>query len=205
MLHIARHKTPFLLLFALAAALLSAAIAKSNSYGELILEVATTHFTLGRQIPSVYLRVYSDGWAECHTVRFTGHEKEKVKRTKLARREQQTLEAALHDPELLRLNNQKYGPMGMVIDSWMEWDIKVPAGAQAAHQLGVTVDNFDLDIEAFDIATEAERKRTQSFPPALLKLGCLIWKVRNEVYGDQTFQGKPLYLTDGCRDALSTQ
>jgi hypothetical protein len=28
------------------------------------------HFTVGKKIPSLYLRVFSDGTAECHTEKF---------------------------------------------------------------------------------------------------------------------------------------
>jgi hypothetical protein len=209
MWHAASCKTPFFgtVLFALAIISLQAPIAKSNSHGELILEVIITDFTagqIGQRVHSAYLRVYSDGWAECRTLGFTGHEREKVKWKKLARGELQTLEAALDDPELLHMNNQKYGPTGVVIDSWTEWDIKVPYSGQA-QRIDVKVDDFALNIEAFDIATEAGRKKMQSYPPALLKLGCLIWKVRNQIYGDETFEGKPFYLSDGCKAALVTQ
>jgi len=47
--------------------------AKSGSSSKLILEVVNRHFTMGRKIRSMYLRVYSDGTAECHTVKYTGH------------------------------------------------------------------------------------------------------------------------------------
>jgi len=48
--------------------------AKSSPSAKLILEVMNRHFTVGRKIRSVYLRVYSDGTAECHTVKYTGDE-----------------------------------------------------------------------------------------------------------------------------------
>lgn len=201
----ARWKIPLLqtVLLAFAAVSIEASIAKSNSHATLILEVITTHFTVGREIPSVYLRVYSDGSAECHTFRFAGHETEQVKREKLASGEMQSLEAALDDPTLPNVG-RKYVPMRPVIDSWMEWGINVPHGWQA-RKIDIEVDDFALAIEAFDITPEPERQKLQSYPRPLLKLGCAIWKIRNQVFGDEIFQGKPLYLTDGCKSALGIQ
>jgi hypothetical protein len=190
-------------LFTFVALSLSAPLAQPKSHAKLILGVITRHFTVGRRIRSVYLRVYSDGSAECHTFRFTGDETKKIDRKTLAREELQSLEAALGDPALLHVG-KKYVPWGPVIDSWMEWEINVPHGWQT-RQIDIKVDDFALEIEAFDITPEAERQKLGSYPPALLKLGCLSWKVRNEVYGDETFQGKPLYLTDGCKGVLRNQ
>jgi len=34
---------------------------------KLVLEVINRHFTVGKKVPSIYLRVFSDGTAECHT------------------------------------------------------------------------------------------------------------------------------------------
>jgi hypothetical protein len=190
-------------LFTFVALSLGAPLAQPKSHAKLILEVITRHFTVGRRIRSVYLRVDSDGSVECRTFRFTGDETEKIKRKKLARRELQNLEAALDDPTLLNVG-KKYVTWGPVIDSWMEWEINVPHGWQA-RQIDIKVDDFALEIEAFDITPKAQRQKLGSYPPALLRLGCLIWKIRNKVYGDETFQGTPLYLTDGCKGVPGNQ
>jgi|SRR5690242_2709215 hypothetical protein len=119
------------LLVSSAAVSLGVSGAKSGSSSKLILEVVNKHFTMGRKIRSVYLRVYADGTAECHTVKYTGHETDDgpdiAKQKTLAPGELQSLEAALNSPELLQVQ-RKYGLMSPVIDSWMEWDIKVPHG-----------------------------------------------------------------------------
>ncbi len=169
---------------------------KSSPSAKLILEVINRHFTVGRKIRSVYLRVYSDGTAECHTVKYTGHETDDrpdiVKQKTLAPGELQSLEAALNNPELLQVQ-KKYGLMSPVIDSWMEWDIRVPHGW---HKEKIKVLNF---------SPASARKKNQPYPPALLNLGCLIWKLRNDVFGDEAYGDEPFYLIDDCKRALGIQ
>jgi hypothetical protein len=179
-----------------AAVSLGASGAKSGSSSKLILEVVNRHFTMGRKIRSVYLRVYSDGTAECHTVKYTGHETDDgpdiAKQKALAPGELQRLEAALNSPELLQVQ-RKHGLMSPIIDSWMEWDIKVPHGW---HKEKIKVLNF---------SPASARKKNQPYPPALLKLGCLIWKLRNNVFEDEAYGGEPFYRQDDCKSVLETQ
>lgn len=74
----------------------------------------------------MYLRVYSDGTVECHTEK-GWDEPDVVKRKKLGPEELARLQAVLRDPDLLHVE-KKYGLMHWVVDSWMEWDIRVPHG-----------------------------------------------------------------------------
>src|ERR1700722_16429782 len=77
-----------------------------GSSPRVILEVINRHFTVGRKIPSVYLRVFSDGTAECHTVRYTGNESEIVKKGKLTSEELGRLESLLNVPEMLNVRKR---------------------------------------------------------------------------------------------------
>jgi hypothetical protein len=52
---------------------------KAERVQKVILEVMNYHFTVGKKIPSVYLRVFSDGTAECHTEKYMGLETDVVK------------------------------------------------------------------------------------------------------------------------------
>ena len=164
--------------------------AKSSPSAKLILEVMNRHFTVGRKIRSVYLRVYSDGTAECHTVKYTGDETDDgpdiVKQKTLAPGELQSLEAVLYNPELLQVK-KRYGLTHPVVDSWMEWDIKVPHGWRKEK------------IKVLNFSPASARKENQPYPPALLKLGCLIWKLRNDGFGDEA------YGIDDCKRALGIQ
>lgn len=158
---------------------------------KVLLEVINKHFTVGRHIPSVYLRVYSDGNVECHTEKYW-HEADIVKRKTLGPEELQSLQAVVDNPELIHAN-KKYGLMALVIDSWMEWDIRVPHGW---HTVKIKVLNF---------SPASARQKNQAYPSAVLKLGCSIWKVRNEVYGDAQYGGEPLSRVEDCKQALGTQ
>jgi hypothetical protein len=158
-------------------------IHESDASSRLILEVINRHFTVGRKIPSVYLRVYSDGLVECHTVKYW-HEVDSVKKATLSSQESQDLKAELQNPELSQIK-KTYGLIYPVVDSWMEWEIKIPHGW---HEDKITVLNF---------SPVGARKKNQPYPDALVTLGCTIWKVRKEVYGDESYYGN-----DECRGIL---
>ncbi len=138
---------------------------------KLILEVINRHFTMGKKIPSAYLRVFSDGTAECHTEKFTGKEKNLTKTKVLGAGEFEQLKEVISDPEMLDVE-KRYERMHFVVDSWMEWDIKVQ------HQGGVQ------RIQVASFSPTSARERNQPYPNALVRLGCSILKIRNGVYGD---------------------
>lgn len=184
-------KWALVILISSAAVALGGFLSKANSSKTLLLEVINRHFTVGRHIPSVYLRVYSDGTTECHTEKFWD-EPDVAKHKTLDPVELQQLQAVLDDPELPHVKRE-YGLMHIVIDSWMEWDIRVPHGWRAEK---FTVLNF---------SPAWARKRNQAYPSPVLKLGCSIWKLRYEVYGDAQYQGEPFYRADDCKKALEIQ
>lgn len=172
-----------LVLVALGATVFTACFAESRARPKLILEVINKHFTVGRKIPSVYLRVYADGVVECHTVKYWD-EVDSVKKATLNTHELQDLKVELQNPELSQIE-KTYGLIYPVIDSWMEWDITIPRGR---HQEKITVLNF---------SPVGALKKNHPYPDALLKLGCTIWKLRKEVYGDQSYYGN-----DECKEVL---
>jgi hypothetical protein len=182
--------TVFALLL-LGAACLATVGQQSSPSRKLILEVVNRHFTVGQHIPSVYLRVYSDGTSECHTEKFWD-EADIVKHKTLGPEELQALQAVLDNPELFHAN-EKYGLMALVIDSWMEWDIRVPHGWRS------------VKIKVLNFSPASARQKNQPYPPAVLRLGCSIWKLRNEVYGDAQYGGEPFYYADDCKEALRTE
>jgi hypothetical protein len=75
---------------------------KAPSSQEIILEVINRHFTVGQKIPSVYLRVFSDGTAECHTKKFWD-EADVTKTKMLSANELEELRAVINDPNLLEV------------------------------------------------------------------------------------------------------
>ena len=68
-----------------------------------ILEVINRHFALGRKIPSVYLRVFSNGTAECDTEKYTKDETNVTKKKVLSSEEFEELKAIIDEPELLEI------------------------------------------------------------------------------------------------------
>jgi len=119
----------------------------------------------------VYLRLFSDGTAECHAI---GNEKDAVKMKHLPPKEFAEVETLLNQPALRDVNG-RYELPRMVFDSWMEWDLRI---GDPSRLQNVTV----------SFAGSAGHRR---YPDALGRLGCLVVKLRNEVYGDNTDYYQP--------------
>jgi|HubBroStandDraft_1064217.scaffolds.fasta_scaffold00024_79 hypothetical protein len=145
-----------------------------------ILEVMNYHFTMGHKIPSVFLRVLSDGSVECRSLRTTGPEASVVKKKVLAPEEVKEVKAVIEQPELRDVKS-RYELTHPIIDSWMEWDIRIPrtAGTQ------------DIAIAAFASTPLGDGP----YPIAVARLGCLTSKLRDEVYGDE-----PDYRRRECKN-----
>jgi hypothetical protein len=141
---------------------------KSQRTREIILEVMNKHFTRGTTIPSLYLRVFSDGTAECHTEKFSGEEKDVTKRKVLGTKEFEKLKAVINEPNFRDIK-KRYELNHPVVDSWMEWTITVqhPNGVQR--------------IQVLNFSPVSEVYKNQAYPDALVKLGCSILKIREEV------------------------
>lgn len=177
-------RATFIVLLFSVALLLGSHVLKSKTSSKLILEVINSHFTVGRKIRSTYLRVFSDGRVECHTIKYW-NEADSVKKSTLSAQELQELKAELNNPELSQIKTT-YGLVYPVVDSWMEWNIKIPRGWGYKE---ITVRNF---------SPVGARKGNQPYPDALVKLGCDIWKLRKQVYGDESYFGN-----DECKEVLA--
>ena len=152
---------------------------------KIILEVINRHFTVGKKIPSIYLRVFSNGTAECHTEKFWD-EADVVKTKVLSEEEFERLKAVINDPNLLDVQ-KRYELMHFVVDSWMEWNIKLAHSGMVQR------------IQVVSFSPDSARERNQPYPDALVKLGCSILRTRNEVYG-----GVRLYSKADCPDFSTT-
>ena len=144
---------------------------KAGRTREIILEVMNKHFTRGTTIPSLYLRVFSDGTAECHTEKFSGEERDVTKRKVLGAKEFEKLKAVINEPNFPDIK-KRYELNYPVADSWMEWTITVqhPNGTQR--------------IQVLNFSPVSELYKNQAYPDALVKLGCSILKMREEVFDD---------------------
>jgi hypothetical protein len=151
--------------------------------GQVILDVTNYHVTMGRRIPSLYLRVFADRTIECHSLRYSGKEPTVVKKKVLSDKEFRELDDVVG--QLYGLGgNKKYGLTHIVLDSWMEWDIKIPriTGEQ--------------DISIADFSPPG----VETYPFEVERLGCLISRLRDEVYGDER-----VLRRDRCRDAFGAR
>jgi len=157
------------ILILLAVACIWTARLKSEAPAKLLLEVINRHHTMGRNISSVYLRVFSNGAVECHTQKYSGDEIDSVKRKSISTDELKKLKAVLENPELAKIG-KKYGLMYMVVDSWMTWDISVYQGSNTQ------------TFEVLNFAPGAAIEAGQPYPDSLIKLGCSIVRVRAEVF-----------------------
>ena len=162
---------------------------KSNNSGESdnsttpVLDVINTHFSVGEKLPSVYLRVFPDRTAECHTLAYSGHERKVTKRKTLAPEEFERLTELLNDPGLSSVKSRYESP-GIIVDSWMQWDIKIQHADNAQK---IEVVNF----------SPAWIGLAQPYPDSLLQLGCAIWTIRDDVFGDE-----PGHRDAKCEKAL---
>jgi len=146
----------------------------SDSNAKVILEVVNNHFTMGRKIPSLYLRVFSDGSAECHAVRFDGVE-DSVKKGSLPPKEVLDVRTALNQPGLGDVKGRYERPR-VVMDSWMEWELRASDSRL---------------MQDVTISFGPPNQEPRPYPEALARLACQILKVREYVCGDRTEYYRP--------------
>jgi len=149
----------------------------SEASAKVILEVVNNHFTVGRKIPSVYLRVFSDGTAECHAKNPSRRDEDATIKKHLSPQEFAEINAVLNGSGLRDVKG-RYELGRIAFDSWMEWDIRIDSPQSAR---SVTVSFAGVPSR---------------YPDALRRLGCLILAARREVYGDDTNYYRP-----ACVDA----
>ena len=133
-----------------------------------LLEVVNRHFTMDMKIPSIYLKVMSDGKIECHAIKFGEKDEDSVKTMQLSLHELAKITAVLNNPRLRDLN-QRYELHPDFTDSWMEWEININQPSVSVRR------NITL---AF-----AGGSGVSSIPVSLRKLGCEILELRRRVYG----------------------
>lgn len=163
-----------------------------NRDRKLVLQVIDRRFTFGRVSRFVYLRVYSDGFVECHRMEYWDKREKAKKKEMLSPTELQSLQAVLDNPELLGVE-RVHVFVPRIFDFSNEWDIRVSRDRRVEK------------IKVFNFSPESARKHNWPYPPALVKLGCSIWKLRHDVYGDESNAGQPFYQIDDCKKALEIQ
>jgi hypothetical protein len=145
---------------------------KTEPSQKVVLEVTNIHFTMGEKIPSVYLRVFSDGTAECHVEKYTEKDKDIAKSKILDSKEFENLRAVINEPEMLGVK-KRYELMHSVVDSWMEWDIRLQHTSSVQR------------IQIASFSPSSARERNEPYPDTLTALGCSILRIRNEVFAGE--------------------
>lgn len=156
-------------LLALCFSCVQAAGQTASNAPTLLLRVVNRHFTVGKRIPSDFLKVFSDGTVECHAVKFGKHDEDAVKKTQLSPADLAKVNSTFNDSGFRQLSHG-YKLHRLVVDSWMEWDITIK---QPSHRQNITL--------AF-----AGGSDQTALPEAIGKIGCLILQLRRNAYGDDT-------------------
>jgi hypothetical protein len=141
---------------------------------KLVLEVIATKFDIGPSEKYLYLAIYSDRSVEFQAMGPAWSDKPSPTKLKkiLTQGDFARLESLLNQPSLLNLK-PKYPSRWDVIDAGTSWDITLPH----------TQSQQKVEVVAFD--PEEARRSHRYYPDALVKLGCTIELLRNDVTGDQ--------------------
>jgi hypothetical protein len=149
-----------------------------SSYdSNVILEIVNRHFTVGKRIPSLYLRLFSDGTVECSTIKFGKHDVATTRKERLKPEELAQVTSILNDPSL-RGSAHDYALQRVVFDSWMEWDITINRPSPSLPPQNITL-------------SFAGGSGDSKLPRALTRLGCQILELRRRTYGDDEAYYKP--------------
>jgi len=164
-----------------------------NRPGTVILEVAAEDFDIAWRQEYLYLKVLSDGAAECQIVkrksgdmRFEKADIVPVKRS-LSEAELRQLQALLAQDDISRLESTYRQRIALMLDAGTAWNIRIPRM------------NRTQEIHVVAFAPDAAKAQKRPYPTALLSLGCTIEKLRGETIGQNAD------TEDECRKVLPTQ
>ena len=170
-----------------------ASTAYQNRDGTVILEVTAEDFDIAWRQEYLYLKVLSDGAAECQIakrktgdMRFEKAEIKSIKRS-LSASELEQLKALLAQNGISRLESTYKQRIAVMLDAGTAWDIRVPRTNQTQ----------EIHVVAF--APDAAAAQKKPYPTALLTLGCIIEKLRSATIAET------INTDDECRKVLPTQ
>jgi hypothetical protein len=92
----------------------------------MVLEVIATHTTMASEDGCMYLRVFSDGSAECQPSKHSDSEKKEllvIKKT-LTQDEFIRIRSVVSEPTLATVK-PKYETRYAIVDTWTDWTIKI--------------------------------------------------------------------------------
>jgi hypothetical protein len=146
-------------------------VTSQESRPALLVEVILKTYGVSRTEALVYLRVFSDGSAEAHSMRDVDFRSLALKRVQISPSELTTLREFLSSSKVQHLD-PKYERYWGNIDFGYEWQITVAANDQ---RKSIVLENFQPFLA---------RTKKKPYPAELEKLGCLIWDLRTEVTGE---------------------
>lgn len=135
-----------------------------------LLEVVRNSWDVQRDETLVYVRVYSDGFAEAHPMRKVDFRNIQFETKQLSGDELAALGSLLSDPAIAQLQPE-------YSRSWGNKDF--------GYNYVVAISGpLHKQLELVNFQPFLARKEGKPYPKQLEKLGCSVWKIRAEVSGE---------------------
>ena len=144
---------------------------QQNPSRTLLVEVVRSSWDTQRTETLIYLRVYTDGWAETHPMQKVDFRNIEFEKKQLSGDELVALKNLLTDPATRQLQPE-YARFWGNKDFGYKYNITSFASSPEQH---IALENFQPFLA---------RKEGKPYPKQLEKLGCSIWKLRAEVSGE---------------------
>ena len=142
-------------------------VANQSPVRTVLLEVVRNSWDAERNETLIYVRVFSDGFAEAHSMRKVDFRDVRLITKQLSGDELGSLNQLLFDPATMQLQPQ-------YIRYWGNKDF--------GYKYSVTISGqSQKQLELVNFQPFLARKMGKPYPKQLEKLGCSIWKLRAEV------------------------
>jgi hypothetical protein len=136
-----------------------------------LFEVIRNSWDAQRNETLVYLRVYSDGFAETHPMLKVDFRSIEFTKKQLSGNRSDMLRSLLTDPATTQLQPE-YARYWGNKDFGYKYDVTIFRPSQEQH---IALVNFQPFLA---------RKEGKPYPPQVEKLGCAVWRLRTEVSGE---------------------
>ena len=155
---------------------------------DVFLEVIATYSSMASQGTYVYLRLFSDRTAESQPLNHSDSEAKEsptIKMT-LTQNDFAQIRSVVGNPKLAKVGH-RYETRYAIVDTSTEWTIKIQRPEQS--QI----------IQVLEFAPDLAKVMRHPYPEALLRLGCNIENLRNQVTGESYSPD------DECKRVLASQ
>jgi hypothetical protein len=161
----------------------SARVAAQQSSKTLLLDAIATTSDIHRTETLVYLRVYSDGFAEAHPTHEVDFRTLALKQAQIPAPEMERLRELLSSPKIRAVNDEYDRNWG---------------GVDFSTKLVITVslDENRKTITLVNFQPFLARRKKQPYPAEIEKLGCIIWQLRTNVFKEPPDKD----YVRGCRE-----